>query len=358
MSRIYEYYLMWAMMLLLASYVAIVIFNCITSNKHNGLLRRVLATILGSGLVFFAFGLYLNLGYYKDLKDRYSFEEIDRTLMTLHQESQLTKEQVISSLKNTEKRLSASERTWARLADTYQALNLYEAAAHAYHEALQFHPHFEAYEIQLAYCQVMINDGKVDEKTLSMLKHVLEKAPEHKGALNLLALHAYQDSNYSSAIAYWQRILANPQNLDEAEAAAIHQAIAKAQRLIMGGETVHTAPAFKLEIELKLSQALKDKLTVGDTLFIIAKDPTGSPMPVAVRKYTVQNFPMQISLSDEHAMLKDRMLSSLKHVKIFARISKTGQPIAQKGDLEGYTDTLEMASIPSNVLVEIDHMIE
>lgn len=358
MSRIYEYYLMWAIMALLASYVAIVIFNCITSNKHNKVLRLVLlATIPSGGLFLLAFGLYFNLGYYTDLKDKYSFEEIDRTLIVLHQKSQLTKEQVISSLKNVEQRLSASERIWAKLADTYQALNLYEEAAHAYHEALQFHPHFEAYEIQLAYCQVMINDGKVDEKTMSMLKHVLEKAPEHKGALNLLALHAYQDSNYSSAIAYWQRILANPQNLDEAEAAAIHQAIAKAQRL-MGGETVHTAPAFKLEIELKLSQALKDKLMVGDTLFVIAKDPTGSPMPVAVRKYTVQNFPMLVTLSDEHIMLKDRMLSELKYIQVFARISKTGQPIAQKGDLEGYTDTLEIASISANVSVEIDHMIE
>ncbi len=357
MSRIYEYYLMWAIMALLASYVAIVIFNCITSNAHNKLLRRVLATSLAGGLVFLAFGLYLKVGYYTDLKDKYSFEEIDRTLMALHQESQLTKEQVISSLKNVEQKLSASERTWAKLADTYQALNLYEEAAHAYHEALQFRPHFEAYEMQLAYCQVMINDGKVDEKTLSMLKHVLEKAPEHKGALNLLALHAYQGSNYSSAIAYWRRILANPQNLDEAEAAAIHQAIAKAQTLI-GEAPSQIASAFKLDIELKLSQALKDKLRAGDTLFIIAKDPTGGSMPVAVSKYTVQNFPMQITLSDEHAMLKDRMLSGLKHVKIFARISKTGQPIAQKGDLEGYTDTLEMASISSNVLVEIDHMIE
>lgn len=348
---------MWALMALLASYVAIVLFNCIVSHKHNTLLWRGLGTTLGSALILLAFGIYLNLGYYTDLKDRYSFDDIDRTLMALHQESQLSKAQVISSLETLEKKLPSSERTWARLADTYQALNLYEKAAHAYHQALQFHPNFEPYEMQHAYCQVMINDGKVDAKTLSVLKHILEKAPEHKGALNLLALHAYQQSDYVAAIRYWQRILTNPENLDAAEAAAIHQAIAKAQSFI-GDVLEKTVSDFKLDIELKLSQALKDKLAVGDALFIIAKDPAGGSIPVAVSKYTVQSFPMQVSLSDQNAMLKDRTLSGLKQIKLFARISKSGQPIAQKGDLEGYTDTLDMASIGSNLSVEIDHIIE
>lgn len=326
------------------------LFKGINTKWHNRFSFIFVNCVIG----VFVFGVYCRLGSYDLLKERYSLQAIEKTLISLHETPQLSKAHVISVFKNLETKLTTSEQVWVKLADIYQALHLYEQAVHAYEAALTYHPDFEPYKMQKIYCQVMVKEGKVDQKALSQLKQMLKEYPAHKGVLNLLALHAYQHENYSEALAYWQDILTKSENIIPSEKEAIIKAMDKTRRLL---GTLTPPHEFKLSIELDIAPELKHHLAEDDTVFVIAKHLSGDPMPVAVNKQRIGDFPMFVELTDNDIMLEGRLLSSLTDFKLIARVSKSGHALPQAGDLEGELELSVHALSTENILVTINRQL-
>ena len=67
-------------------------------------------------------------------------------------------------------------------------------------------------------------------------------------------------------------------------------------------------------------------------------------MPLAVLKRQVKDLPAEFTLSDEHAMAPEMKLSKFNEVMIVARVSKTGGPTAQSGDLQGATGAVKVGA--------------
>ena len=55
-------------------------------------------------------------------------------------------------------------------------------------------------------------------------------------------------------------------------------------------------------------------------------------MPLAVSRITVGDLPVTVTLDDSMAMIPNMTLSAFPSVTIGARISPTGNPLAQSGD--------------------------
>jgi len=88
--------------------------------------------------------------------------------------------------------------------------------------------------------------------------------------------------------------------------------------------TVALDPAFAARVRLR-----------GDaTVFVIARQPDGPPMPIAVEKHTVADLPLKIVLDDADGPMPTAKLSSLREVEVVARISESGAPMRQPGDIE------------------------
>ena len=69
-----------------------------------------------------------------------------------------------------------------------------------------------------------------------------------------------------------------------------------------------------------------------DAVFIYAKAVSGPPMPLAAKRITVKDLPVTFTLSDADAMMPQLTLSSQPQVIVGARVTKSGQAIAQSGD--------------------------
>jgi cytochrome c-type biogenesis protein CcmH len=69
------------------------------------------------------------------------------------------------------------------------------------------------------------------------------------------------------------------------------------------------------------------------TLFIYAKAPD-SPAPVAAYRGVVSKWPVSFVLDDDHSMMPSRKLSQYQQVRVEARLSRSGQALAQSGDLQ------------------------
>jgi cytochrome c-type biogenesis protein CcmH len=112
----------------------------------------------------------------------------------------------------------------------------------------------------------------------------------------------------------------------------------------------------ELQVRVALAPVLKDKLLPGDTLFVYARAEQGPPMPLAVAKVDAGRLPARVTLSDAMAMTPAMKLSSVKRVFVGARISHSGQPIAQSGDMEGDAGVIDVdRKTPVEIVIDKVH---
>ena len=69
-------------------------------------------------------------------------------------------------------------------------------------------------------------------------------------------------------------------------------------------------------------------------LFVFARAPEGGP-PLAVIRESAASIPGAFALSDANAMIPGRSLADFESLMLVARVSNSGQPTAQAGDLFG-----------------------
>ena len=78
--------------------------------------------------------------------------------------------------------------------------------------------------------------------------------------------------------------------------------------------------------------------------------------PEAVVRARVSELPLQFSLDDSMAMAPGLSLSKFPKVVVTARVSRSGQPTAQPGDLQGAS--APVANDEKNVSVIIDTVVK
>ena len=90
-----------------------------------------------------------------------------------------------------------------------------------------------------------------------------------------------------------------------------------------------------LTVEVSLDPALRDRVSDGDTVFIFARALQGPKMPLAAMRSRVVDLPVTVTLHDGQAMVPNMNLSAFEEVVVGARVSLSGQPVPQSGDLQG-----------------------
>jgi cytochrome c-type biogenesis protein CcmH len=86
---------------------------------------------------------------------------------------------------------------------------------------------------------------------------------------------------------------------------------------------------------IDIASKLASHATPGTTLFVYAKQPNAPGPPLAVVRLRIERWPVTFTLNDSNAMVPGRSLSTAQSVQIEARISRSGDAIAQTGDLVG-----------------------
>jgi cytochrome c-type biogenesis protein CcmH len=176
------------------------------------------------------------------------------------------------------------------------------------------------------------------ERAAQAYARAVQLAPENRDllvefikSLALAGRAEFEQRNYSAAVGYWERIL--PFAPPESEfARTVAESIAEAKQL--GGASAASLQG-ALRGVISLDPSLKGKVAPGDTVFVLARPADGSRMPLAVLRTTVDKLPYAFTLDDGMAMAPNAKLSGHAKVVVVARISKSGNPTPQKGDIEG-----------------------
>lgn len=250
----------------------------------------------------------------------------------------------------------------ARVEKNSKDVEAWFAIAELQRAARQFAPANEAYEHLIALkamtatawadyadAQASLTGSLSNAKTRNAVEAALKLEPRHAKALWLKASIAHEEHRYADALALWQQLLAAIPN-DSADAKIIQANLDEA-RSLLGTATVATATnsAARIAGRIELDAALKGKVTADMTLFVYAKPDDAMGMPAAVLRMPIKSWPANFVLDDSQAMLPTRKLSQFKTVTVQARLSRSGQALAQSGDLQ--TDAVKIATQAAQPLV-------
>jgi cytochrome c-type biogenesis protein CcmH len=105
-----------------------------------------------------------------------------------------------------------------------------------------------------------------------------------------------------------------------------------------------------------LSAALKKSVQPEDTLFVLARPPEGSRMPLAILRKQVKDLPLHFVLDDSMSMSPVAKLSTAGKVVVMARISKSGNAAPALGDFSGQSAAVPVGA--KDLKIEIDTAVK
>jgi cytochrome c-type biogenesis protein CcmH len=250
---------------------------------------------------------------------------------------------------------------WRMLGRSYVALGRYQDAIGALDKAVAMIPNDPDLLADYADALAMTSGQTLKGKPMEMVNRALKLDPNHEKSLWLAGTAAYNDCNDPGAIAYWNRLL-KQMTPGSKESQQVTSIIAEAQNLASGKTPAPVAQATAAEAStakvagvVSLSPDLAGKVAPTDTVYIFAKAAQGPPMPLAAFRAQVKDLPIKFDLDDSMAPTPMAHLSDFSQVIVGARISKSGDPMPQSGDLQGLSNVVQVGS--SGLQVKINSVV-
>ena len=321
---------------------------------------KVLAIALAVVLPLFSVLLYLTLGN----TDALSPQE----MIVADANGIIHSEEGLQMLEKKVKRLPKNTNDWWTLAQSYTELKRYEDAVRAYEHLVVLAPNEAQLWANYADVYAMAHGQTLqNDEVTKLLAKALEIDANNPTALALSGSAAMERGDYVEAVTSWQRLvdIAPPGSQD---AQMYLGGVKRARELLAaqpGGkkklaqlstgkppEKAVANSAAAITGNVSLSPALAGKVAPTDTVFILARAAQGPKMPLAVLRKQVKDLPLKFTLDDSMAMQPQLKLSGFGQVVVVARVSKSGTPMAQPGDLQGLTGPIKPGVKDLNIVID------
>ena len=288
---------------------------------------------------------------------------------------ELTQEQIESMVARLVQRLESNPddgEGWVMLARTYHALGRFGEAAGAYAKAeARFALNAQLladYADALAMAQGQSLRGKPE----ALLRRALQADGNNLKALALAGTAEFEKQDFAKATEYWKRILpllpagsemensvrAGIKEAEDKQGGAPRSSTSIAQAGQGGKSSAATAAAkdARLSGTIKLAPALAARAAPEDTVFVLARPAQGSRMPLAAVRVKVKDLPLAFSFDDSMAMNPAAKLSDFAEAVVAARVSKSGNVVPQRGDLEGVSKSVRPGT--AGMVIEISNEVQ
>lgn len=248
---------------------------------------------------------------------------------------------------------------WWRLARSYTELKRYTDAVRAYRQLVELVPGEAQLWANYADIYAMAHNRNTQGEVVRLLDRALALDANNMTALALSGTSAMDRGDYAAAITYWQK-LTSQLPPDSRDAQMIGGGIQRAREALAaqkgGKDNPASAPhaaGSQLSGKVSLSPALAGKVAPTDTVYVMARagDEVNVPPLVVLRKQ-IKDLPLQFTLDDSMAMQPQLKLSGFDRVVVVARVSKSGTPKAQPGDLQGMTGKVKSSAKGLNIVID------
>ncbi len=227
---------------------------------------------------------------------------------------------------------------WLMLGRSYNVLEQHALALDAFANAYRLLG--DQTEILLLYADALgyVNDRNLTGKPSELISKALALEPENMKALWLAGMAKAQQGDADTAIKLWKKLeaLLPPGSEYQQEIQSLlAQLKSETATVATQPETVATTSSVSITVQVSLAPELIESAAATDTVFVYAQALSGPKMPLAIARKQVSDLPITVSLNDTMAMMPTMKLSNFSEVKLLARVSKSGNAMAQAGDLIG-----------------------
>jgi len=317
-----------------------------SQTSHKGL--SVTAILLSVVVLVGGLGLYLKLGSSDTLQQMAEQQSFAQKLSQLAPEQRLAfLEQELANNPQRTDILYALTNVYFQQGRVAETKNTYDRLLAAVGEE----PSLLAEYAQAVF---FMNGNRITAEVTQLAERALRVQPRNLSALGLLGIDAFEKGRYGDAIAAWQAALETAPDAQGAD--ALRQGIARAQQLL--GAQPEPATGAKLTLLVSLDETLAGKVQPEQSVFVLARAIKGPKIPLAVKRLKVKDLPAEVILSDAMAMTAELKLSSVDEVEVLARVSTSGQPIAQTGDLQGSFRPVNVSAQQTPIKLVIDQIVE
>lgn len=250
---------------------------------------------------------------------------------------------------------------WSMLGHSYAVMGRYADAVMAYEKAVKLIPDDVQLLVDYADVLAVANDRNLRGKPLVLISKALKLDPNNVKGLALIGTAAFQSGNYAEAVKYWERVLrlippdspfAKQMSSGAAEARAMAAGKKSPSHVADQGVAQPAAGGAQISGVLTLSPALASKAAPTDSVFLSAKEVSGSRMPIAAMRAQVKDLPLKFILDDSMAMIPEMKLSDHRVVTLSAKISKSGEALSQPGDLKGEVASVKVGAKDVRVVID------
>lgn len=243
------------------------------------------------------------------------------------------------------------------LAEARKMQQRHADAVSAYERAVRLLPPDARLLSDFAESVALLADGDFSGRPIALLEQALAIDASEPKAIALMGAAQYRLGNLERARDYL-KTLHDGLQAGSAEATQIGQVLARieaeiAQRGAPPAASGRSAQAVTGTV--KLGPGLAGKARDGDTLFVIARQAGGSPIPVAVVREPAARLPARFTIGDAQAMDPSRPLSSAGTLVLEARLSRSGNATREPGDL--YGQLAEVRPGQRDVTIVIDRVV-
>ena len=236
---------------------------------------------------------------------------------------------------------------WFMLGRSYMALERYPRAADAFEQAYKLSKgeNIEVV-ISLGEALALTDEASLTGRAGKLFDSALAVAPNHPKALWYGGVASLRAGDLKQGRDRFQMLIAqNPppevrsvlerqiQDLDEqmGEGGKAASATPPAQ----AAQATPAAGSRAIPVSVSLSPQLRQQVSGAMPLFVLARDPSAGGPPLAVQRHSSTDLPLNVTLTESDAMIPSRSIAIAPKVVVVARLSRSGAPQQQSGDLYG-----------------------
>jgi cytochrome c-type biogenesis protein CcmH len=257
---------------------------------------------------------------------------------------------------------------WALLGRSYMSMQQFAQAHKAYSNLRRILGDQPMVLLQLADAEVMLNGGAFTENTKQYITVAYAAEPDNIQALWMAAMLDTQEGDLASAISKWEKLDIHLTGQPEQQG-RIRNLLAKARATLSESASPSLVPItaqvissieadlVSVTIEVSLSNQLPAPIQNDMLVYVYARAASGPPMPLAVKQLRVADLPRTVTLTENDAMIDGMTLARFPQIVLGARVSITGEPTAQPGDIQSVTSELSLP-LDSPVKLEIKDLVE
>lgn len=243
-------------------------------------------------------------------------------------------EEMVASLEERLQRNPENVAGWKMLGRSYIQLRRFPKAVEAFERAVALEAGSDGQTLaDLGEALLMADGTTLLGRAGELFENALAVSPDNQKALFYAGMAAIERGDAATGADRWEALLATspPPEIRE----ILRQKVAE-----LRGEEPPPPPPMELPgtvvaVNVQLGDAAAAAARPDSTVFIIARDPAQPSPPVAAVRRKVSELPAIVPIADSDAMIPGRVPSGFERLEIVARVSMSGQPIAQPGDWFG-----------------------